>query len=58
MLAKSWFYKFALLLGFFFFPSFLFAQCGDVPCDVPIDGGLSFLIAIGVAYGVSKRKNR
>ena len=33
-------------------PTFLFAQGG--PPKTPIDGGLSFLLAAGGAYGVKK----
>jgi len=41
-------------------PAFLYAQ-GDLPevNDVPIDGGLSLLLAAGVGYGIKKaRDNR
>jgi len=37
----------------FFNPSFAIGDPGDDP-DVPIDGGLSILIAAGVGYGVKK----
>lgn len=41
----------ALLAAIFLFtPNILFAQ----DPDVPIDGGVSLLIAAGVAYGVKK----
>ena len=30
----------------------------DDPNDVPIDGGLSLLVAAGAAYGVKKYRNR
>jgi len=30
---------------------------GDCPTCVPIDGGLGFLIAAGVAYGIKKAKS-
>ncbi len=48
-----------LLIIFCFLPSFLHAQAnpgGDPDATVPIDGGLSFLAAAGVAYGVKKIK--
>ena len=38
-------------------PAFCFAQ-PDPPCDTcPIDGGLSFLLAAGVGYGVKKYRD-
>ena len=37
---------------FFFIPTLIFAQ-GD-PEAVPIDGGLSLLVAAGIGYGVKK----
>lgn len=39
---------------FFFIPAIIFAQEGGDPEFVPIDGGLSILIAAGVGYGVKK----
>jgi hypothetical protein len=49
-----------VLLIVLFSPILLYAQPdpGDDP-DVPIDGGLSVLLAAGVGYGISelKRKN-
>ena len=40
-------------------PSVLFAQPGfdDDVTDVPIDGGLSILLAAGAAYGIKKVKD-
>ena len=40
----------------FCLPVFAFAQTdpGDCPTCVPIDGGLSFLLAAGVGYGIKK----
>ncbi|MEP6949788.1 MAG: hypothetical protein ABI863_10960 [Ginsengibacter sp.] len=40
-------------------PTLVHAQLGDPGCDpldpaCPIDGGLSFLLAAGVGYGVKK----
>ena len=43
----------ALVAIFFLIPSYTFAQGGD-PEAVPIDGGLSLLIAAGVGYGIKK----
>lgn len=31
---------------------------GPAPGGVPVDGGLSLLLAAGVAYGVSRRRKR
>lgn len=49
-----------LMIGFLVLPSVLFAQPDmgedDVP-DVPIDGGLIFLLAAGAAYGIKKVKD-
>jgi hypothetical protein len=48
------------LLALFLVPSLLHAQpgFGDDVDDVPIDGGLSLLVAAGVGYGVKKVKER
>lgn len=45
-----------LILLFIVVPFLIFAQVGDPgdDPDVPIDGGLSILIAAGVGYGVKK----
>jgi len=47
---------FLLLAGFVIIPNLIFAQIGPGgdPLDVPIDGGLSVLVAAGVAYGAKK----
>ena len=51
------------LLAVLFLPTLLHAQPGfdDEVNDVPIDGGLSLLVAAGVGYGakklIEKRKN-
>ncbi len=48
-----------LMIGLLILPSLVFAQPGfgdDVP-DVPIDSGLSILLAAGAAYGVKKVKD-
>ncbi len=53
---------FGLLLVFFVIPSISHAQppvfTDDVNDDVPIDGGLSLLVAAGVGYGVKKLRAR
>jgi hypothetical protein len=47
-----------ICLSFIYKP--LFAQPGfeDDVTDTPIDGGLSFLLASGLAYGLYKRKEK
>lgn len=52
--------SFALLVIFFMLPAITHAQpgFGDDVDDVPLDGGLSLLIAAGVGYGVKKIKQR
>ncbi len=48
-----------LIIIFCYAPFILHAQPnpgGDPDATVPIDGGLSFLAAAGVAYGVKKLK--
>jgi len=49
-----------VLLACFLVPSLLHAQpgFGDDVDDVPLDGGLSLLVAAGVGYGVKKVKER
>lgn len=49
-----------VLATFFLLPSLLQAQpgFGDDVDDVPVDGGLSLLVAAGVGYGVKKIKER
>jgi hypothetical protein len=44
----------------FILPALLHAQPGftDDVNDVPVDGGLSLLIAGGVGYGIRKLKNK
>jgi len=51
---------FALLFAFFLLPAITHAQpgFGDDVDDVPLDGGLSLLVAAGVGYGVKKLKKR
>ena len=48
------------LLVILFLPTLLHAQPGfdDEVNDVPIDGGLSLLVAAGVGYGAKKLKER
>jgi hypothetical protein len=38
-------------------PIIAMAQGPDDPNDVPLDGGLSLLIAAGSAYGIKKYRN-
>ena len=49
-----------MLLALFCLPSLLHAQpgFGDDVDDVPVDGGLSLLVAAGVGYGIKKVKGR
>lgn len=49
-----------LLLFIMLLPSFLHAQpgFGDDVDDVPIDGGLSLLVAAGIGYGAKKLRKR
>ena len=48
------------LLVILFLPTLLHAQPGfdDEVNDVPIDGGLSLLVAAGVGYGAKKLQER
>ena len=52
--------SFSLLFFFFILPCISHAQpgFGDDVDDVPIDGGLSLLIAAGVGYGAKKLKEK
>jgi hypothetical protein len=51
-----------VLLGVFFVPGIAVAQAtfggGTEINDLPIDGGVSLLVAAGVGYGVKKLYNR
>jgi hypothetical protein len=49
-----------VLLALFLVPSLLHAEPGfnDDVDEVPIDGGLSLLVAAGVGYGVKKIKEK
>ena len=51
-----------IVLGMVIFPSFLSAQPGgggpDPDPSVPIDGGLSLLIAAGVGYAAKKAHDK
>jgi hypothetical protein len=51
---------FILLYILFLLPTLLHAQpgFGDDVEDVPVDGGLSLLVAAGVGYGAKRLKNR
>ena len=49
-----------ILIACFFIPCLLYAQpgFGDDVDDVPIDGGLSLLVAAGIGYGAKKLKRK
>ena len=49
-----------VMLAILFLPSILHAQPGfdDEVNDVPIDGGLSLLVAAGVGYGAKKLREK
>ena len=48
-----------LLCVLFILPTFLHAQPGfDDVNDVPVDGGLSLLVAAGVGYGAKKLREK
>ena len=50
-----------LLVLFIFFANHCHAQIGDPGGDVdevPIDGGLSLLVAAGIGYGAKRLKNK
>ena len=51
---------FILLYILFLLPTLLHAQpgFGDDVEDVPVDGGLSLLVAAGIGYGAKRLKNR
>ena len=46
-----------MMLLFIALPMITLAQGPPDPDDVPIDGGLSLLVAAGTAYGVKKYRN-
>lgn len=54
--------QFAMLVCLFLVPCLIHAQfpgfTDDVVDDVPIDGGLSLLVAAGVGYGAKKIKEK
>ena len=53
---KSGIILFLTMICFVAFPTISHAQIID-PNDVPIDGGLSLLVAAGAAYGIKKYKD-
>ena len=55
---KETLYPFLFLVICLVIPMLTFAQGPPDPNDTPIDGGLSLLIAAGVAYGVKKYRGR
>ena len=55
---QIYYMKKLLLFSFLIFASFqLFAQPVP-PAPIPIDGGIGFLVAAGVGYGVSRLRKR
>jgi hypothetical protein len=52
--------QFVAIIALFLLPTILHAQpgFGDDVDDVPIDGGLSLLVAAGVGYGVKKMRKK
>ncbi|MBX2920380.1 MAG: hypothetical protein KF741_14175 [Ferruginibacter sp.] len=50
-------YPAVILLLVLLIPSIVFADGPPDPNDVPIDGGLSVLLAAGAAYGVKKYRD-
>lgn len=52
--------QFIILLALFIMPSLVHAQpgFGDDVDDVPIDGGLSLLVAAGIGYGAKKLRKQ
>lgn len=57
---KNCIYIILPILLFFLLPALVHAQpgFGDDVDDVPIDGGLSLLVATGVGYGVKKFRGK
>ncbi len=57
---KQYIFPLLVILIILALPALLHAQpgFGDDTDDVPIDGGLSLLVAAGVGYGVKKVKQR
>ncbi len=53
-------YLFIAAIITLYFPLFTIAQGGGLPpapADVPIDGGLSLLLAAGIGYGIKKYRD-
>ncbi len=50
-------YPAVILLLVLLIPSIVFADGPPDPNDVPIDGGISVLLAAGAAYGVKKYRD-
>lgn len=57
-LSRTYISLFTLSLLMALFPYILLAQGAGAPPATPIDGGLSLLLAGGVAYGVSKLRKK
>lgn len=62
MKAKYILFQNIFLITVLLIPSLLHAQPGGVPgspdADVPIDGGLSLLVAAGIGYGAKKIREK
>lgn len=58
------FFKITILLSCCLLSTYVFAQDpsstpgGGVQLDVPLDGGLSLLVAAGVWYGIKKKEKK
>jgi len=60
-ISKTLLINIVLLFVLFIVPTIVNAQPlfdDDVVDDVPIDGGLSLLVAAGIGYGVKKMRSR
>ncbi|HQW85160.1 MAG TPA: hypothetical protein PK987_11880 [Ferruginibacter sp.] len=51
------YYPAVILLLVLLIPTIVFAQGPPDPNDIPIDGGLSLLLAAGAAYGAKKYRD-
>jgi hypothetical protein len=63
LISHKYFVSCALMIAFFSIPSIMYAQPpgfggGDDVLDVPLDGGLSVLLAAGIGYGAKKIKEK
>lgn len=54
---SCWFYRIMLYIFVFFYYTPIMAQppsFDNDTADVPIDGGLSILLAVGIGYGIKR----